>query len=395
MTNARCLTEGVDLPAIDCICFTDPKRSKVDIVQAAGRSLRLSKGKKFGYILIPIMVPKNQSIQEASKGTAFEEIVTTVGALSAQDSRIREYLKLIEKGKIPRSGNPLDGITKLNSLTKINPKVFEKAIKLKIWDKIAQFNFMPYEEAEKFVRSLKLKTYRPGYYNFVKSKDRPKDLPVDPPRAYKNSGWIDAGTFIGTFRKAWDKIEMATLDEVREYFKKNKIKTVTQWWKHCEEGKNPVNIPRNLQRKYKNHGWKGYGDVCGTGNIANMHVVYRPFKKARKFVQGLKFKNSKEWYEYAKSEKFPNDLPAAPGSTPQYKKVWIDMQDWLGNKTKFSGEPMKFNEAKKLMKKLKIKTYPQFKKWIKSGKKPYKFPYNPDRSYKKVWKGFPDFFGRK
>jgi predicted helicase len=57
MTNARCLTEGVDLPAIDCVCFTDPKRSKVDIVQAAGRALRLAKGKKFGYILIPIFIP--------------------------------------------------------------------------------------------------------------------------------------------------------------------------------------------------------------------------------------------------------------------------------------------------------------------------------------------------
>ena len=52
MTNARCLTEGVDLPAIDCVCFTDPKRSKIDIVQAAGRALRRSKGKKFGYILV-------------------------------------------------------------------------------------------------------------------------------------------------------------------------------------------------------------------------------------------------------------------------------------------------------------------------------------------------------
>ncbi len=46
MTNARCLTEGVDLPAIDCVVFTDPKKSKVDIVQAAGRALRLSPGKK-------------------------------------------------------------------------------------------------------------------------------------------------------------------------------------------------------------------------------------------------------------------------------------------------------------------------------------------------------------
>ena len=71
MTNARCLTEGVDLPAIDCVCFTDPKRSKVDIVQAAGRALRLSKGKKFGYILIPIFVPKNQDPNEAAEDSGF------------------------------------------------------------------------------------------------------------------------------------------------------------------------------------------------------------------------------------------------------------------------------------------------------------------------------------
>ena len=63
MTNARCLTEGVDLPAIDCVCFTDPKRSKVDIVQAAGRALRLAQGKKLGYILIPIFIIYGKDIK--------------------------------------------------------------------------------------------------------------------------------------------------------------------------------------------------------------------------------------------------------------------------------------------------------------------------------------------
>ena len=67
MTNARCLTEGVDLPAIDCVCFTDPKRSKVDIVQAAGRALRLAKGKKFGYILIPIFIPDGMILMKLQK----------------------------------------------------------------------------------------------------------------------------------------------------------------------------------------------------------------------------------------------------------------------------------------------------------------------------------------
>src|SRR4029077_13060977 len=53
MTNARCLPEGVDVPPIDCVMFADPKQSKIDIVQAAGRALRKYKDKKYGYIVVP------------------------------------------------------------------------------------------------------------------------------------------------------------------------------------------------------------------------------------------------------------------------------------------------------------------------------------------------------
>ena len=82
MTNARCLTEGVDLPAIDCVCFTNPKRSKVDIVQAAGRALRLAKGKKFGYILIPIFIPDGIDFDTAAEAQGFDDVSLTVRALA-------------------------------------------------------------------------------------------------------------------------------------------------------------------------------------------------------------------------------------------------------------------------------------------------------------------------
>jgi predicted helicase len=48
MTNARCLQEGIDVPAIDCVVFADPKQSATDVIQAAGRAMRRSKGKKYG-----------------------------------------------------------------------------------------------------------------------------------------------------------------------------------------------------------------------------------------------------------------------------------------------------------------------------------------------------------
>jgi predicted helicase len=124
-------TEGVDLPAIDCVVFTDPKKSKVDIVQAAGRALRLSPGKKFGYILIPLIIPENENATEAAKDTAFEEIVATIRALATQDTRIIEYLRAVSSGTIPKGGSPVDGITKINVLTKVNEEEFNKSIQLK------------------------------------------------------------------------------------------------------------------------------------------------------------------------------------------------------------------------------------------------------------------------
>src|SRR6056300_525495 len=158
MTNARCLTEGVDLPAIDCVVFSDPKRSKVDIVQAAGRALRLSKGKKFGYILIPIFIPVGADFNEAAEEQGFDDVAITVRALATTDTRIVEYLRVISSGGTHRGGTPVEGLTSANSLLKIEAEEFDKAIKLKVWDKVAYGNWRSYEEAKKYVKSLKLKS---------------------------------------------------------------------------------------------------------------------------------------------------------------------------------------------------------------------------------------------
>ena len=73
ITNARCLTEGVDILSIDCVTFVDPKQSVVDIVQAAGRAMRQSKetGKSNGYIVLPIIVPHGQNLSEFAETTDF------------------------------------------------------------------------------------------------------------------------------------------------------------------------------------------------------------------------------------------------------------------------------------------------------------------------------------
>ena len=60
LSNARVLTEGVDIPALDGIIFVHPRKSKIDIVQAVGRVMRLAAGKKLGYVILPIAIPYGQ-----------------------------------------------------------------------------------------------------------------------------------------------------------------------------------------------------------------------------------------------------------------------------------------------------------------------------------------------
>ena len=59
LTNARCLSEGVDVPSLDAVIFVSPKNSQVDVVQSVGRVMRRSPGKNYGYIIIPVVIPEN------------------------------------------------------------------------------------------------------------------------------------------------------------------------------------------------------------------------------------------------------------------------------------------------------------------------------------------------
>jgi hypothetical protein len=103
MSNARCLTEGVDVPGVDAVVFTAPKQSTVDIVQAAGRALRKAPGKEYGHIVIPITVPEGMALDDFARTTPYRTIMKIIAALSTQDERIVEELRAKFNG--PTAGN--------------------------------------------------------------------------------------------------------------------------------------------------------------------------------------------------------------------------------------------------------------------------------------------------
>jgi predicted helicase len=395
MTNARCLTEGVDLPAIDCVVFTDPKKSKVDIVQAAGRALRLSPEKKFGYILIPLIIPENENATEAAKDTAFEEIVATIRALATQDSRIIEYLRAVSSGTIPKGGSPVDGITKINVLTKVNEEEFNKSIQLKVWDRVAFGNWRPYEEAKKYAQSLKFNTYA-QWQTHTKTANFPKDIPRNVRQAYSKE-FQTFGVFLGTGRVHNMFKKFIDYNKLKIIVRRKKILTAKQYNYFYLRSSQKDNIPAIPNRSYKNKGWISWSDFLGTKNVSNSLVSekFLDYNKAKKIVHKLKCKSLSDYIKLSKNNKLPSGLPKYP-SKNTYGKDWISVGDFIG--TGRIADQFKnfvsFKKAKEIIKKIKIKNSFEYNLMSKSGKRPLEIPSNPQKEYQnKGWKGWPDFLG--
>ena len=391
MTNARCLTEGVDLPAIDCVCFTDPKRSKVDIVQAAGRALRLARGKKFGYILIPIFVPDNADFNESSEDQGFDDVSITVRALATSDKRIVEYLSSITEGKKPKGGSPVDGKISINELHKVEAKEFDRAIKLKVWEKVSLVNKKNYEEAKKIVNQLNIKSGS-NYHQLYREKKLPSDLPAAPDKHYNNKGWTTWGEFLGTGRVADQLKEFIDYNDLKKIVRKLKISSSSDYQDKYKKIKHKKFIPGVPATVYKNSGWKNWAEFLGTKKLYK--VKYWSFNKARSYVVKFKLKNQNEWNRFCKTNK-PIEIPSHPQVI--YKdKGYVDLGHFIGSNYVATSKRKKYylsyRAAKKLLKDKSITSQTQFKKFIKKENMSLKIPYNPPSVYKGVgWKNWGHF----
>ncbi len=100
LTNARCLSEGVDVPALDAVLFLNPRDSMVDVVQSVGRIMRKAEGKKYGYVILPIGIPAGVPPDEALKDNKKYKVVWQVlQALRAHDDRFDAEINKIDLNK--------------------------------------------------------------------------------------------------------------------------------------------------------------------------------------------------------------------------------------------------------------------------------------------------------
>jgi len=479
ITNARCLTEGVDVPDIDCVMFADPRRSAVDIVQAVGRALRPAKGKKMGYVLVPILHDARVKPADIFDSEEFQEILTTLRALAANDERIIEYFRTVSQGKRRSGGGGVVFDINEKLAKRINLEQFAQDIELKCWNRLAKLSWRPFEDARQFVRSLTLRNrsdwfkYRHGLLQgieplpldiprcpesvyagrgwcgvgdwlgtgvvahhmreyrgfgearaFVRSLELrtadewkrfckgqikrkgslPADIPRTPDTVYTESGWAGMGDWLGTGRRYGLLRPYRPFKDARSFARALKLTSQAQWSAFCKHGKGsvrrPPDVPSNPDKAYKDSGWSGFGDWLGSGNIAPKFKKYRPFAQARRFACSLGIRSRSEWIAYTQARtnhqpKLPKDIPANPAGTYR-TNGWQGYGDWLGTG---SIAPQRrifvtFKEARNLARKLGLKNREQWKIFARSKKRPSRVPAAPHEVYQgHGWRGYGDWLG--
>ncbi|WP_306796585.1 type ISP restriction/modification enzyme [Nocardia sp. XZ_19_369] len=100
LSNARCLSEGVDVPSLDAVLFLHPRNSVVDVVQSVGRVMRLATGKNYGYIILPVAIPAGMPAEKAlADNQRFKTVWQVLQALRAHDDRFNATVNQIELNK--------------------------------------------------------------------------------------------------------------------------------------------------------------------------------------------------------------------------------------------------------------------------------------------------------
>ena len=129
LSNAQCLSEGVDIPSVNGILFAEPKKSQIQVVQAVGRAIRKAKSKNYGYIILPIIVPNNENPDLFLEDSSYNHIWQVLKALRTHDKSIGYEIDNLQFGDY-ESGNgedfPEEPEIELSFEQKLYFKIFEK-----------------------------------------------------------------------------------------------------------------------------------------------------------------------------------------------------------------------------------------------------------------------------
>ena len=393
LTNARCLTEGVDIPEVDCVLFANPKQSVVDIVQAAGRAMRRHDEKDVGYILLPLVVPEGMGLEEFAETTPFRQVARTITALSTQDERIAEEFRAVDRRPVPSDRLvQFDGDMPVGMA--IDLRDFAEQISTRLWERVGRANWRPFHEARDYIHEVGV-TGTKHWRKLAEEGRLPPDIPVAPNTVYSKE-WKTWGDWFGTGSIAPQFRQFRDFEVAREYAHTLGLKNKKQWDEWGAKGNRPSDIPANPDRDYE--AFVSWGDWLDTGVIGKTEHQYVPFAQARQFAHSLRLGRIEDWWSFASSVDRPNNVPYHPERA--YKDLgWVSFADFLGYEPPFRRKPWNiplrgFHEARKYARSLGLASVREWLDWCATEERPLDIPVNPAASYRgKGWAGYRDFLG--
>ena len=421
LSNCRCLSEGVDVKALDGVAFIDPRRSVIDVIQAVGRVIRKPDNKDdkpFGYVIIPVLIDESEDADHALTKSAFDPIWQVLKALRSHDDRLASELdKLrLSLGKQSKTSGRIqlpDNIH-LDLPTHLDLPDFEQAFYVRAVELTTTRQFRSFEEARNFVRALGLKNsaewrqYCGG--TLVGYDPKPEDIPARPDHGYREQGWINLKDWLGPGTYVRRRRQYRRFAEARTFVRSLGLKGQVEWSQYCGGelagyDAKPDDIPARPDHGYREQGWINMGDWLGTGMIAPRFRLYRSFEDGRTFVRSLGLKSFAEWQQYCGGELVgfepkPADIPAHPDR--RYRNDgWVSVGDWLGTGTisvhKRRYRP--FKKARAFVRSLGLRSNEEWKQYCKGAlpnyeAKPDDIPSKPDHGYRdQGWISVGDWLG--
>jgi predicted helicase len=173
ITNARCLTEGIDVPAVDMVAFIDPRHSRIDIAQATGRAMRKPRGlnKEVGYVVIPLFLDRRsgETLEEALERSEFDEVADVLNAMQEQDEDLVQIIRELQEAK---GREKFDPQTLREKVEVLGPPIGLAALRSNIYAQIVDEIGVSWDE---------------WYGRLTRYKDREGHCNV--PVAYKENGY--------------------------------------------------------------------------------------------------------------------------------------------------------------------------------------------------------------
>ena len=251
LTNARCLSEGVDVPSLDGVAFIDPRASQVDIIQAVGRAIRLSPNKKVGTIVLPVFIGHGDNQEQALDEGNFKPIWDVLNALKSHDDVLADELDQMRIGMGKRGSSKMQGgFSKIEiDLPATIDKSFSEAIQTRLVETTtSSWDFMfglllEYKstkgDCEVLGQCITPKGYKLGIW-VHNQRQQQGQLSADRVERLNNAGFVWS-----PFDKKWEEGYSA----LKSYYDREKNCNVAG--KHIERGYKLgqwVNVQRSLKK---------------------------------------------------------------------------------------------------------------------------------------------------